>query len=86
MVTVDYRCEGCGAMDERSVPSPPPSTWQCAACGSLARRVYGGYSVPGRARRVANDRLERERALRPPAHGISAHHHDHHHGAGEEQD
>ena len=47
-VAVDYRCPGCGAVTGLRLPSPPPASAPCGACGAEARRLYG-FSVGGRA-------------------------------------
>ncbi len=75
---VDYRCTECGAVEEVAVERPAPSERPCTACHSTARRVFGGFSQPGRAKKGAQERLDRERATRTPS--PAGHSHDHGHG------
>ena len=82
---VDYRCTACGVVEEASVERPPPAERPCPDCGSTARRLFGGFSQPGRAKKGAQDRLDRERATKTPApagHSHDHHGHGHSHGPG----
>jgi putative FmdB family regulatory protein len=79
---VDYRCTGCGAVTEVAVERPAPAERPCPRCGATARRVFGSFSQPGRAKRVARDHLDREQAVRAASPPAPAHSHDHGHSHG----
>ncbi len=42
---VDYRCDRCGGVMEQRLPSPPPPTLACVACGGAARRLFSAPAV-----------------------------------------
>lgn len=46
---VDYRCDRCGGVMEQRLPSPPPPTLACVACGSPARRLFSAPAILRRA-------------------------------------
>ena len=87
---VDYRCDGCDRVHEVFAPSPVADAITCPECGAVARRRFGLGGLLGvRPARTAKDRLDRERATKPPLdaaggqrlrhHHGHDHHHSHHH-------
>ena len=78
---VDYRCDGCAAVHEVFAPSPVADAIACPACGAVARRRFGLGGLLGvRPARAAKDRLDRERATKPPLDAAGRPRlHDHHH-------
>lgn len=46
-ILVDYRCSGCGHLEERWAPTPPPVSVCCSSCGDDSRRAWAPIGLSG---------------------------------------
>ena len=62
-VLVDYHCGACGTRAEHWVPSPPPVSASCPACGAGSRRLFAAVGLSGT--RAPSDSVPASATARP---------------------